>query len=321
MTNNSNHSNHSDRAVLGIDVAKESISAHLLPADKCWQVSTEPRVLSRWIKQLPEGIDLVVLEASGGYESRVAALLSEAGLAVAIVNPSQVRGFAAALGQRAKTDAVDARLIAQFGQAVNPPARPLPDDQQMLLGELITRRAQLIDALVAEGNRLATARMKEVIKNIKAHIKWLERQVDQIDKQIDELVKSSPLWQANTQLLTSVKGVGEGTARVLLGHLRELGQLDRRQIAALVGVAPYACESGKWKGRRAVRGGRGDVRSALYMAALSASRYNSVLKAFYQHLIAQGKAKKLALIAVARKLLTILNAIIRDQRPWQEPAS
>lgn len=315
MTNNSN------RSILGVDVAKGSISAHLLPADQCWQVSTESRVLNRWIKQLPAAIDLVVMEASGGYEARVAALFSEAGLAVAIVNPSQVRGFAAALGQRAKTDAVDARLIAQFGQALNPSARPLPDAQQALLGELLTRRTQLIDALVAEGNRLGIAHMKEVTKNIKAHIKWLEQQVEQIDKQIDDLVSSSPLWQANTQLLTSVKGVGKGTARVLLGHLRELGQLDRRQIAALVGVAPYACESGKWKGRRTIRGGRGDVRAALYMASLSASRYNPVLKAFYQHLLAQGKDKKLALIAVARKLLTILNAIIRDQCPWQESSS
>lgn len=302
--------------VLGIDLSKDWLDAHLLPCSQSWHVSTQPDRLAAWIAQLPAGIELVVMEASGGLQNVPAALLAQAGLPVAIVNPSQVRNFAKALGQRAKTDAIDAQLIAQFGQSVRPVPRPLPDADQALLGELLARRSQLMGALVAERNRLGTARFKTVRQNIQTHIQWLEKQLARIDGQIDRQVRDSPLWRANEDLLTSVPGVGSGTARLLLGHLPELGRLDRRQIAALVGVAPYPRESGRWQGRRFVGGGRSPVRAGLYMAALTASRCNPVLKEFYRRLIAQGKPPKLALTAVMRRLLTMLNAIVRDQTPW-----
>ena len=306
----------SDLSVLGIDLSKDWLDAHLLPADQCWHISADAEALQAWIEQLPEAIDLVVMEASGGLQNLSAALFARAGFSVAIVNPGQVRAFAKAIGQQAKTDAVDARLIAQFGQQVKPASRPLPDDQQALLGDWLTRRGQLMQALVAEGNRLGSARFDRVRKNIQTHIDWLTRQLDKIDRQIDEQISSSPIWRVQEQLLTSVKGVGPGTARHLIAHLPELGQLDRRQIAALAGLAPYPRDSGRHKGARFIRGGRAAVRRALYMAALSASRSNPALRTFYRRLIEKGKPHKLALTAVMRKLLVILNAIIRDQQPW-----
>jgi len=309
-------SNHPATVVLGIDLSKDWIDAHLLPAGQSWRVSTQPRDLEQWIAELPEAIDLVVMEASGGLQNLPAALLVQAGLAVAIVNPGQVRHFAKAMGQRAKTDAVDAQLIACFGLKVQPPARPLPDEDQALLAELLSRRAQLMQARVAEQNRLGTARFKSVRANIQNHIRWLEKELGRIDERIDRHIKDSPLWLVREQLLTSVPGVGPATARVLLGCLPELGRLDRRQIAALVGVAPFARDSGRWRGKRFVSGGRGAVRSALYMAALTASRCNPVLRPFYKRLVAQGKPPKLALTAVMRRLLCMLNAMIRDQKPW-----
>lgn len=306
--------------VLGIDVSKEFLDAHLLPGDQHWHVSTQIDELRAWVAQLPTDIGLVVLEASGGLQNLPAALLSEAGFAVAIVNPAQVRAFAKALGQRAKTDPLDARLIAQFGLSVRPTPRPLPDAEQALLSELLARRAQLMQAWVAENNRLDTASCPPVQKNIRKHIAWLAKQIDDIDRQIDESVKQSPMWRVREQLLTSVPGVGTGTARLLLGQLPELGRLTRRQIAALVGVAPFARESGRWRGKRFIGAGRAAVRAGLYMAALTASRCNPRLHPFYQRLIEQGKAPKVALIAVMRKLLTMLNAIARDQKPWTETA-
>ena len=302
--------------VLGIDLSKDWIDAHLLPGGQSWHVATQPDQLQVWIAQLPGGIELVVMEASGGLQNLPAALLAEAGLAVAIVNPSQVRAFAKALGQRAKTDPLDARLLAQFGLSVQPTPRPLPDADQALLAELLARRGQLMQAFVAERNRLATARFKAVRQNIQKHIAWLEKQLEQIDRQLEDQIRQSTMWRVNEQLLTSVRGVGPGTARLLLGHLPELGRLSRRQIAALVGVAPFARQSGRWRGKRFIGGGRAMVRAGLYMAALTASRCNPVLKVFYARLIHEGKSPKLALTAVMRKLLTILNAIIRDQKPW-----
>lgn len=308
------------QCVLGIDLSKEWLDAHLLPTGQTWRVSTQPDELEAWILELPSGIDRVVMEASGGLQNLPAALLARAGLGVAIVNPAQVRHFAKSLGQHAKTDAVDARLIAEFGLCVQPVVRPLPDEDQALLAELLSRRGQIIKTLVAEQNRLGTARFKPVRRSIEKTIQWLEKQLAQIDEQIDDHIEQSPLWRAKEDLLKSVPGVGPATARMLLGHLPELGTLTRREVAALVGLAPYARESGKWRGKRFVSGGRSVVRAALYMAALTASRCNSELKVFYRRLVDQGKPPKLALTALMRKLLTILNAVIRDQQPWRNKA-
>lgn len=303
-------------AVLGIDRSKAWVDAHLLPQEHSWHVSSAPEALADWIEALPAGIDLVVMEASGGLQNLPAALLVQAGFSVAIVNPGQVRSFAKAALQRAKTDAVDAALIARFGQSVRPVARPLPDAEQSLLAELLSRRAQLLQALVAEGNRLGSARFPAVRKNIQKHIAWLEKQLARIDTEIDGQIKSSPIWRVNEQLLSSVPGVGQVTARRLLGTLPELGRLDRKQIAALAGLAPFARQSGRWQGKRFIGGGRACVRTSLYMAALTAAHRNPTLKSFYDRLTKQGKPPKLALTAVMRKLLTILNALIRDQQPW-----
>lgn len=302
--------------VLGIDLSKDWIDAHLLPAGQHWHISTEPEQLHDWIKQLPAQIDLVIMEASGGLEKLPASLLSQAGFGVAIVNPSQVRHFARAAGQRAKNDAIDAQLIARFGEAFRPAVRPLPDRQQALLAELLARRSQLMRDLVAEKNRHKAVQFDTTRRDIAEHIEWLKKRLGRIDDQLDRLIQDSPMWKTQQDLLTSVPGVGKGTARVLLGMLPELGRLDRRQIAALVGVAPFDRESGRWRGKRFVSGGRGAVRTALYMAALTASRCNSRLRHFYQHLLAQGKKHKQALTAVMRKLLTMLNAMVRDQKPW-----
>ncbi|MFH0795330.1 MAG: transposase [bacterium] len=304
--------------VLGIDVSRQWIDAHLLPAGQSWHVSSDPAALDEWVAQLPGGLELAVMEATGGLETQLAAMLDQAGIRVAIVNPRQVRCFAGAVGQRAKTDPVDAHLLALFAQRVHPQPRPLPEPDRAVLAELLTRRRQLMAAYVAEVNRQKTARAKPVVKSIAKNIAWLQKQLDDIDRLIDELVRQSPMWRANEQLLTSVTGVGHTTARRILGRVPELGQLTRRQIAALVGLAPFARQSGKWKGKSFICGGRADARAALYMAALTASRYNPVIRPFYERLIAQGKPPKVALTACMRKLLVILNAIIRDQKPWRD---
>ncbi|MFH0792613.1 MAG: transposase [bacterium] len=308
----------SNLTVLGIDVSRQWIDAHLLPAGQSWHIPSDPAALEQWAAQLPAGIELAVMEATGGLETRLAAILDQSGIAVAIVNPRQVRSFAGAVGQRAKTDPIDAHLLALFAQRVYPAARPLPESDRLVLAELLTRQRQLMQAYVAECNRQHTAQAKPVVKSIAKHIAWLQNQLDDIDRLIAELVRQSPLWRANEQLMTSVTGVGSTSARRILGRLPELGQLTRRQIASLVGLAPFARQSGKWKGKSFICGGRADARAALYMAALSASQHNPVLAPFYQHLIAQGKPPKLALTACMRKLLVILNAIIRDQKPWRD---
>ena len=305
-------------AVLGIDLSKNWLDAHSLPDRQSWHVKTDPDSLAEWIKELPDGITLAVMEATGGLQNLPAAALANANIPVAIVNPKQVRDFAKALGQRAKTDAIDAKIIAQFGVRIQPTPPKLPDEAQTLLSELIARRSQLIQNHVAEQNRIKTAQAKPIRRNIEANIQWLDKLLAKIDDDIDKQVRNSPIWLVNEQLLTSVPGIGSTTARVLLGKLPELGRLSRREIAALVGLAPFARESGRWRGKRFVSGGRAHVRASLYMAALTASRCNSVLKKFYQRLIQKGKPPKLALTAVMRRLLTILNAIIRDQKPWND---
>lgn len=259
---------------------------------------------------------LIVLEATGGLESPVAAALGAAGLAVAVVNPHQVRQFAAAIGQRAKTDRLDAALLALFAERVRPTPRPLPSAAQQEFDAVLLRRRQLVEMRAAEQIRLTQGPRPEVRPSLVAHIDFLTAQLVDLDAQLDTLVQASPLWQAQEDLLTSVPGIGALTARTLLAELPELGRLSRHAVAALAGVAPFARESGQWRGTRAIRGGRAVVRTALYMATLSATRCNPVLRAHYQHLRAVGKPAKVALVACMRKLLTILNAILKTQHPW-----
>jgi len=263
------------------------------------------------------GPRLVVLEATGGYEIPVAAALASAGVPVAVVNPRQIRDYARATGQLAKTDALDARLMALFAEAVQPEVRPLPTPEAQALGDLVTRRRQLVDMLGAERNRHHQARDLRLQRRIATHIRWLTKALAEIEADLATRIRSSPIWRERDNLLHSVPGVGDITAYTLIADLPELGHLDRRKIAALVGLAPFNRESGHWRGRRMIAGGRPAVRSVLYMATLTAVRFNPAIAHFYQRLTAAGRPKKVALTAAMRKLLTILNAMLRDQRPWQ----
>jgi transposase len=302
---------------LGLDVAKATVQLASEPAGLSGQFATDPSGLAALVAQCQaQPLALIVLEATGGYEAPVAAALATAGLPVAVVNPRQVRDFARALGRRAKTDRIDAQVLALFGARVQPAPRPLPDEGTQELEAVLLRRRQLLDMLHAERQRLPHARGREVRRNLRAHIRWLEHSLIDTDATLETLIQASPLWRVQDQLLQSVPGVGPTLARTLLAQLPELGHLDRRQIAALVGVAPLARDSGTHRGRRQCWGGRPALRSVLYMAALVAARWNPVLRAFDARLRAAGKPAKVALVAVARKLLTILNAMLRDQRPW-----
>ncbi len=302
---------------LGLDVAKASVVLASEPAGLTGQFPTDVAGLHALVAACQaHPVTLVVLEATGGYEAPIAAALATVGLPVAIVNPRQVRAFAQALGRLAKTDRVDAEVLALFAARVRPTPRPLPDEATAELEALLGRRRQLLEMLHAERQRLPRARGRAVRRNLRAHIRWLERSGIDADAELETLIQQSPLWRVQDQLLQSVPGVGPTLARTLLGLVPELGQLDRHQIAALVGVAPLARDSGTLRGRRTCWGGRPAVRTVLYMAALTAARYNPVFREFYQRLRAAGKPAKVALTAVARKLLIVLNAILRDQRPW-----
>ena len=252
-----------------------------------------------------------------GLETVVAAALAAAGLPVVVVNPAQIRAFAKALGQRAKTDAIDAGVIAHFAEATNPEPRPLPDAATRLLADLVARRRQIIDMMTAERQRAARApaRLKKSIARL---LKALERELASVEDDLDDAVRGSPAWREKEDLLSSVRGVKTAISRTLIAELPELGTLDRKQIAALVGLAPFARESGRWRGKSMIGGGRASVRKALFMGAMVAKRFNPVLKTFFDRLVAAGKEKMVALIAVARKLLTILNAILRDRQPWRQ---
>jgi transposase len=303
---------------LGLDVAKASVVLASEPAGPTGQFATDPAGLAALVAACQaQPVTLIVLEATGGYEAAVAAALATAGLPVTIVNPRQVRAFAQALGRLAKTDRVDAEVLALFAARVRPTPRPLPDAATQELEALLARRRQLLEMLHAERQRLPRARGREVRRNLRAHIRWLEHGGIDADAELERLIQQSPVWRVQDELLQSVPGVGPMLARTLLGLVPELGRLDRHQIAALVGVAPLARDSGTFRGRRTCWGGRPAVRTVLYMAALTAARYNPVLRTFYQRLRAAGKPAKVALTAVARKLLVLLNAILRDQRPWR----
>ena len=303
---------------VGIDISKDQL-------DVCVRPDGEVLVLARdgdGIKALIERLrsltpQIVVLEATGGFEAPVAAALADAGIAVAVVNPRQIRDFARATGRLAKTDELDAAAIAHFAEAIKPEVRPLLDEQAREFKALMARRREIVDMIVRERNRLGQAVAKRVVKDIKAHLRFLAHRLEGIDEDIDGAVRGSPIWRAKEDLLRSVPGVGPQTARTLLAEMPELGALSRRKVASLAGLAPMNRDSGAWRGKRTIQGGRRSVRAILYMAALVASRRNPVFKTYYQHLIANGKAKKLAILAIARKLLVALNAILRDNTPWQ----
>ena len=307
---------------VGIDVSKAHLDGACRPDGAAFQHPNDPagiRALVDRLKALRP--TLIVLEATGGLETPLAAALAAAKLPVAVVNPRQVRDFAKATGQLAKTDALDARVLAHFAEAIRPQVRDLPDEQARQLEGLVTRRQQLLEMRTAEQNRLASAVGEAVREDLRTHITYLTRRVEDMDKDLDAAIQASDLWRVKDDLLRGVPGIGQVVSRTLLASLPELGTLTGKQIAALVGLAPRARDSGTLRGKRTIGGGRVTVRCALYMATLSAVRYNPVLAAFYQRLLAAGKAKKVAQVAAARKLLTILNAMIRDQRPWTPAVS
>lgn len=306
-----------EHLVLGVDVSKRHLDCATWPATETWRHAYDPAGMAALVEQArARAVRLVVLEATGGLEMEVAAELARAGVAVAIVNPRQSQRFAQALGILAKTDRVDAGVLARFGAMTGLQPRPLKDETLQALDEVVARRRQLVEMLTMENNRLAAARDRRVTKDLKAHIAWLERRQSDLDNELRQRIKDSPVWRAKDDLLQSVKGIGAVNAATLIAELPELGRLNRKQIAALVGVAPYNRDSGQHRGKRAIWGGRANVRHALYMATHSARRYNPQIKAMGDRLAAAGKPPKVVLVACMRKLLTILNAILRTGQPW-----
>ncbi len=301
---------------VGIDVSAAHLDMAALPGGEEQRFTNDPEGIKALTERVGDmGPAMVVMESTGGMELPVAGELSIAGMEVAVVNPRQVRDFARATGKLAKTDALDAQVLARFGEAVKPPVRALPDATLRELRALTTRRHQLVAMLTAERNRLHTASPR-VTPQIKDHILWLQRQIKDLDKDLHDSIRSSPLWRAQENLLRSVPGVGPVVSSILLAQLPELGDLNRYQIAALVGVAPLNRDSGTLRGKRKVWGGRAPVRAALYMAALVATRHNPVIKGFYHRLIQVGKPTKVALTACMRKLLLILNAMVQHNSSW-----
>jgi transposase len=306
-----------DATYVGIDVSKDRLDVYVLPAGDSFAVARSGAGIDALVERLTAaGAALIAVEATGGFERVVAAGLAGANLPVAVVNPAQVRAFAQALGKRAKTDPIDALVIARFIAATRPPARPVPGEACCLLADLVARRRQIVEMIGAESQRETRAQDKRLRKSIARVKTALEKELTGIDSQIDDTLRGSPVWMETVDLLQSVPGVGRVVARTLLAEMPELGTLDRREIAALAGLAPWTRQSGTWKGKSFIGGGRPAVRTALFMAALSAARFNPALKLFRDRLIAAGKPKMVALVAVARKLLTILNAILRDRTPW-----
>ena len=302
---------------VGIDVAKDRLDVHIRPGGEVFMVARNGSGLAVLVERLQTlAPALVVLEATGGYETVVASALAAAQLPLAVVNPRQIRDFARATGKLAKTDRLDAAAIAHFAEAVRPPARPVATAEAQALGELVARRRQVIEMIIAERNRRRMASQRRVIRAIKRHLALLQAELSELEGDIDGAIRNSPAWQADADLLASVPGVGKATLRTLIAELPELGHLNRRKIAALVGVAPVNRDSGTMRGRRTIAGGRPAVRTALYMAALVASRANPVIAAHYTKLQTAGKTGKQALIACIRKLVVILNAIPKDRKPW-----
>ncbi len=304
---------------VGIDVSKARLDVALGAAGELFSAANDGRGIATLVARLVElEPELVVVEASGGLQTALVAELGAAGMPVVVVNPRQVRDFARASGQLAKTDALDARILALFAERMRPEVRLLPDAQELELKALVARRRELVEMITAERNRLGSA-PKVLHKEITAHIRWLEGRLKERDRDLDRMLRSSPLWREREDLLRAVPGVGPVLCATLLADLPELGALSRHEIAKLVGVAPLNRDSGTMRGRRTVWGGRAPVRAALYMATLVATRYNPAIAAFYRRLRAAGKPAKVALTAAMRKLLTILNAILKHRTPWSSP--
>ena len=306
-----------DAQYVGIDVSKDRLDVHVRPSGEAFAVARDGEGLSALVTRLqPLSPHVVAVEATGGFEMTVAAALGAAALPLVVVNPAQVRHYAQALGRRAKTDRIDAEVIARFAEAARPEPRPLPDEVTRTLADLVTRRRQIITMMVAERQR-ATRLPKRLKRSCERVVRVLEAELSALDQDIDTTVRGSPAWRAKEDLLASVPSVGDITARTLIADLPELGTLDRRKIAALVGVAPFTRQSGRWQGKSFIGGGRPNVRAALFVATMSAVRHNPTIRAFRQRLLAKGKPKMVVMVACMRKLLTILNAILRDQKPWQ----
>ena len=303
---------------VGIDVSKDRLNVHVRPSGQVFAVARDCQDLAQLVADLITlAPALIVLEATGGFEIIVAAALASAGLPLAVVNPRQIRDFARATGRLAKTDALDAQIVALFAERIRPEPRPLADADSQSLAELIARRRQVVEMIGMETNRLHQARNLRVQRMLRATLKTLKAQLAELDHDIDDTIKQSPVWRVADDLLTSVPGVGDVTAHTLIADLPELGQLDRRRVAAHVGVAPVNRDSGQMRGKRTIAGGRADVRNALYMATLAAIRWNPVISRHYKSLVERGRTKKVALVACMRRLLGILNAIIRTKTPWQ----
>jgi transposase len=306
---------------IGIDVARDRLEVATRPAGESWPIANDAAGIAELVVRLRDlGPALIVLEATGGLELPLLAALGSAGLPVVAVNPRQVRDFAKALGKLAKTDAIDAQVLAHFAEAVRPAVRPLPDAATQALAALVTRRRQLVEMLVAEDNRRRSAPVA-IRADIQAHIVWLRKRLKDLDQELGQVLRSTPLWREREDVLRSVPGIGPTVTATLLAELPELGALGRKQIAALVGVAPLNRDSGTLRGKRSVWGGRATVRAALYMATLVATRHNPVIRALYARLLAAGKLKKVALTACMRKLLTLLNAMVKHQTRWTAPVA
>jgi transposase len=305
---------------IGIDVCKKFLDIYLYPTGQSWRVPNTIVGLLSVRSQFPEPeqVKRIVLESTGGYEREAALWLTQSGYPVAVINARQGRNFARAMNQQAKTDQVDAQVLALFGDKITPPVRPLASEAQQQLDDLVTRRRQLVDILTAERNRMALLRGKAQA-NVERHIEWLNEQIQELDGEIEAQIQACQVWRRTQNLVLSVPGVGKVMAATLLSALPELGQLSHKQIAALVGVAPFNYDSGQMRGKRRVFGGRANVRQVLFMATMVAVRYNPVLKAFYGRLLERGKLKKVALVACMHKLLTILNAIVKQGTAWAAP--
>jgi transposase len=303
---------------IGVDIAKDSFEFAVYGDDRHFNMSNDETGIRQAVEQIQKlSPELLVLEATGGYEHPLVAALSIAKLPVVVINPRQVRDFAKATGHLAKTDAIDAAVLAQFAAVIKPDLRPIADADMLLLKEVVSRRQQLVEILVAERNRLGVAHNPSVKAGIQAHIDWLKKRLDETDGELRKQIEESPLWRAKDDLLRTVPGVGPMTSAALLANLPELGSLNRHQIAALVGVAPFNRDSGRMRGKRSVWGGRSSVKATLYMAALSATKWNPAIKTFYERLCASGKPKKVALTACMRKLLIVLNSMMKNNTAWR----
>lgn len=303
---------------VGIDVSKDRLDVHVLPSEETFAVARHGEGLEQLVERLRAlPAALVVLEATGGYETVVAAALAAAELPLVVVNPRQIRAFARAAGRLAKTDRLDAQIIARFAEAMRPEPRPVPSAEAQALGELVARRRQIVEMIGAESNRRRHLTHRRVLRGLERIVDELQAQLTEIEREIDDTVRGTPAWRDKEDLLKTVPGIGSTIARTLIAELPELGSLDRRKIAALAGLAPFNRDSGTLRGRRTIAGGRGPVRSALYMAVMVSIRHKLHLAKTYNRLRQAGKAPKAAITACMRKLVTILNAILRDQKPWQ----